>query len=41
MTFLAIIGKKYCDADTSDVPTEAESVASGPISGVLKGYYYN
>lgn len=41
MAFLAIIGKRFCDAGLEDILIESGIVAQNSINGVTSGHHYN
>ena len=41
MSFLKILGKRFCEAGLQDLMVESAIVASGSINGVLSGHNYN
>ena len=41
MSFLKILGKRFCEAGLQDLKVESTVIASGSINGVLSGHNYN
>ena len=41
MSFLKVIGKRFCDAGLQDIMVESGIVAVGSVNGVMSGHHYN
>jgi hypothetical protein len=41
LTFLAVIGKRFGDAELADILVESEIVGTNAVTGVVLGKHYN